>query len=133
MARLHNPSSIPRPEGRYSHGLELPGPGRLLFISGQIPESLAGGVPDDFASQCRVVWGHIGAVLNEAGMNYSHLLKVTTFLSDRSYAEANGEIRREVLGMHCPALTVVVVNTLDPRWLLEVEAIAGATTGVAQA
>lgn len=123
-ARRHNPSLIPPPVGRYAHGLELAAPARLLFISGQIPEDLGGGIPSDFPSQCRLVWSHIGAVLREAGLEYSHLVKVVTFLTDRSQAEANSEIRREVLGSHEPALTVIVAQTLDSRWLLEIEAIA---------
>lgn len=124
MIRRHNPPLVPAPIGRYAHGLELAAAGRLLFISGQIPEDLAGDVPSDFPAQCRLVWAHIGAVLREAGLEYSHLVKVVTFLTDRSLAETNSAIRQEVLGSHEPALTVIVAQTLDPRWLLEIEAIA---------
>ena len=122
--RRHNPPSVPAPIGQYAHGLELAAPARLLFISGQIPEDLDGGIPSDFRSQCRLVWSHLGAVLREAGLEYSHLVKVTTFLTNRSQAEVNSVIRREVLGSHEPALTVIVAQTLDARWLLEIEAIA---------
>ena len=120
----HLPPSVPAPVGNYAHGLEVPPGARLLFISGQIPEDLAGDVPSDFAAQCRLVWAHVGAVLASAGLGYGHLVKVTTFLADRAYADENGRIRREVLGAHRPALTVVVAGTLDPRWRLEIEAIA---------
>ena len=37
-----------------------------------------------------------------------------------------GRVRRERLGSHAPALTVIVARTLDPRWLLEIEAMAAA-------
>ena len=59
-----------------------------------------------------------------AHMWYGDLVKVTTFLTDRSQAERNSEIRRDFLGDHRPALTVIVAQTLDAPWLLEIEAIA---------
>ena len=124
MFRRHNPASVPAPQGGYAHGLELPATSRLLFISGQIPEHPDGSIPPDFESQCRLVWTHVGSILHEAGLDYVHLVKVSTFLADRSWADLNGSIRREVLGAHEPALTVVAVNTLDRRWLLEIEAVA---------
>lgn len=57
-------------------------------------------------------------------MGSEHLVKVTTFLSDRRFADENGEIRREMLGPHGPALTVIISEIFDERWLLEIEAIA---------
>ncbi|MFQ6392630.1 hypothetical protein ACLMAJ_04200 [Nocardia sp. KC 131] len=39
-------------------------------------------------------------------------------------AEVNTSVRREVLGDHKPALTVVLAGIFDPRWLLEIEVIA---------
>lgn len=100
------------------------GAGRLLFISGQIPETQLGQVPESFEAQCQQVWSNLLKVLEAAGMRPSNLVKVTTFLTDRAQAEANGEIRRNVLGEHEPALTVIVGQTLNPQWLLEIEAVA---------
>lgn len=34
------------------------------------------------------------------------------------------KVRNEVLGGHHPALTVVIAEIFDPRWLLEIEAVA---------
>ena len=96
----------------------------MLFISGQIPELADGAVPADFDGQCRAVWRNILAVLASANMTVLNLVKVTTFLTHQDQADANGRIRREVLGTSRPALTVVVVQTLESQWLLEIEAIA---------
>ena len=47
------------------------------------------------------------------------------YLTDRDQADANGRIRREVLPAGTrPALTVLVAQTLESPWLLEIEAIA---------
>lgn len=55
-------------------------------------------------------------------MDPSNLAKVTTFLSDRAYANANTAVRTEVLGDHQPALTVLITGIFDEAWLLEKEA-----------
>src|SRR5262245_5215746 len=96
--------------GAYSLGYEVVGPARILYVSGQIPESPDGTVPEGFEAQCRQVWANIDDVLAKAGMTREHLTKVTTFLSDRKYREANARIRREHLGEHKPALTVIITG-----------------------
>lgn len=118
------PDSVPAPVGNYSQGLEIPADSRILFISGQIPETLTGDVPPTFEAQCNLVWDHILSILRAADMSVTDLVKVTTFLTDREYADVNSRVRRERLGSHAPALTVIVAQTLDSRWLLEIEAMA---------
>jgi len=89
-----------------------------------VPERLDGSVPDSFEAQCEQSWRNVVEVLAAAGLGVAHLVKVTTFLTDRSQLVANRIIRRRVLGDHQPALTAVVVQTVDSKWLLEIEAIA---------
>jgi enamine deaminase RidA (YjgF/YER057c/UK114 family) len=114
------------PIGNYTHGLELAPGRRVMFVSGQIPVKVDGTVPAGFDAQCHLVWDHIGAILRSAGMDYEHLVKVTTFLGDRRNTDANGRIRRERLGALAPALTVIIAEIYDPSWLLEIEAVAAA-------
>lgn len=116
----------PGVQGSYSQAVEVRGHERLLFVSGQIPETRSGEVPSHFDAQCRLVWRNVEAQLIAAGMTLDHLVKVTTYLSDRRWREANGAIRREVLGTRRPALTVVVADIYDEAWLLEIEVIAAA-------
>ena len=119
-------SSAPRPAGGYSQALEVVGAERLLFISGQIPESAAGEIPADFPTQARLAWRNVLAQLEAAGMSTANLVKVTVFLSSREFAMPNRVIRQEVLGSHSPALTVIIAGIFDERWLLEIEAVAAA-------
>ena len=95
-----------------------------MFISGQVPERCDGTVPEGFEAQCEQAWRNVVEVLAAAGLRVEHLVKVTTFLTDRNQVVANRTIRGRVLGEHQPALTVVIVGTLDSKWLLEIEAIA---------
>jgi len=118
------PAGVAAPEGGYVHGLRVAAGQDLVFISGQIPTLADSSVPADFDAQCRAVWRNIVATLKAAGLGVSDLVKVTTFLTSREFAARNGAIRRETLGSHQPALSVIVAQTLDPAWLLEIEAIA---------
>jgi 2-iminobutanoate/2-iminopropanoate deaminase len=119
-----NAEAAPQAAGGYSQGIVVSGAERLLFISGQIPEPIAGEVPNDFSAQARLVWHNVLAQLGAAGMTVVNLVKITTFLSSREFAVRNREIRQEVLGAHCPALTVIVTGIFDEKWLLEIEAVA---------
>jgi enamine deaminase RidA (YjgF/YER057c/UK114 family) len=112
------------PGGAYALAYEVTAPARTVYISGQIPTRADGSVPDGFEAQCRQVWANIDAALADAGMTRRDLVKVTTYLSDRSYRDTNSRIRREILGDHLPALTIIIAGIYDPAWLLEIEAIA---------
>ena len=120
----HNPATVNAPLGGYSMGLELKQHRRLLFISGQVPESSDGTVPEGFEAQCEQAWRNVKEVLASAGLGVEHLVKVTTYLTDRNQVVTNRTIRRAMLGDHRPALTVVIVETVNSKWLLEIEAIA---------
>ncbi|MCK1365720.1 RidA family protein [Bradyrhizobium sp. 62] len=120
----HNPATVHAPAGSYCMGLEVTQHRRLLFISGQVPQRSDGTVPDGFEAQCEQAWRNVKEVLAAAGLGVEHLVKVKTFLTDRDQLVANRSIRRAMLGEHQPALTVVIVETVDSKWLLEIEAIA---------
>lgn len=119
-----NARSAPQPQGGYCQALEVTGARRLLFVSGQVPAEADGTVPADFRAQARLAWANVMAQLEAAGMTVANLVKVTTFLSSRDHALANREVRRQALGHHEPALTVVIAGIFDEKWLLEIEAIA---------
>jgi 2-iminobutanoate/2-iminopropanoate deaminase len=119
-----NAKSAPEAAGGYSQALEITGTTRRLYISGQIPMTRGGAVPESFGEQAKLVWTNILAQLEAADMTVRNLVKVTTFLSDRKYAIENRQARQDVLGDHAPALTVVIAGIFDEAWLLEIEGIA---------
>lgn len=109
----------------YAQAVELSKFDRLLFISGQVPENERGEVPDDFEWQCRLAWANVERRLKSVGMTFDNLVKVTVFLADRAHREANARVRKEILGDRSPAITIIICDIYDERWLLEIEAIAG--------
>jgi 2-iminobutanoate/2-iminopropanoate deaminase len=121
-----NSAIAPQAAGGYSQAIEVTGAQRILYVSGQVPETLDGEVPKAFVEQARVVWNNVIAQLASANMAVENLTKVTIFLSSREFAVLNREIRQEFLGGHRPALTVIVAGIFDEKWLLEIEAIAAA-------
>lgn len=120
----HDPSDVPDPLGGYTQGLQVSHPSRWLLVSGQVPQPADGAVPESAEDQCRLIWAHVTAVLADAAMSVNDIVKVTTYLSSRSVAPANTQVRNEVLGDHRPALTVVIAEIFDPAWLLEIEVLA---------
>lgn len=120
-----NPAILPAATGNYTHGVQVDGAQRMVFVSGQVPwGNEHGRVPETFEAQCRMVWRNVLSVLSEAGMGIRNLVKVTTYLSDRQYRALNSKIREEVLGAHAPALTVIICDIYAEDWLLEIDAVA---------
>lgn len=119
-----DPADLPEPSPAFTHGTLVRGTPRTLYISGQPPWAAEGDLPADFAAQCRLAWDNVGSVLAGAGMTFRDLAKVTVYLPDRRYREANARIRHEVLGDHRPAITIIITGIYDEAWLLEIEAIA---------
>ncbi len=121
MRRI-NSSGLAAPVGGYSHGVATGD--ELLFISGQTPESTDGSVSPEPEMQLRQIWANLKGVLDAARVDVSDLVHVRTYLADRSHRSINAEVRRDVLGAHEPALTVVVCDLFEPGWVAEIEAVA---------
>jgi 2-iminobutanoate/2-iminopropanoate deaminase len=121
----HNPNGVFPPYRCYSHATEIRGDARLLIISG-LNGYLADGttMPDSFEEQGEIIWQHLGTILQSAEMDFGDLVSLRTYLADPQYDQANVRLRVKYLGNHRPASTVICCQLLDPKWKLEIEAIA---------
>lgn len=122
--RAVNAADAPAAKGGYAQAVEVTGSSRLLFVSGQVPTTQDGTVPDTFREQSRLAWANVEAQLRAAGMTLDNLVKVTIFLADRRDAMENRAVRAEVLGARSPAMTVIIAGIFDAAWLIEIEAVA---------
>lgn len=122
--RTINAADAPQAAGGYAQAVEVTGATRILHVSGQIPVAADGTLPAPFADQCRLAWANLEAQLRAAGMTLDHLVKVTTFLSERRFAAENRAVRQAVLGERTPALTVIITGIFDEAWLVEIEGVA---------
>ena len=121
----HNPPELFPPYRCYTHATEIRGGSRLLIISG-LNGYLQDGrtMPDSFDDQADIIWTHIQTLLRAAGMTMANLVSLRTYLADPKYDEANVRMRVKYLGKHAVSSTVICCQLLDPRWKLEVEAMA---------
>jgi 2-iminobutanoate/2-iminopropanoate deaminase len=122
---LHNPPGLFPRYANYSHAVEVRAGARLLFISGlngYLPDGKT--MPLTFEEQAEVIWGHLKEILAAAGMTVQNLVSLRFYLADPQYDEVNVRMRGKHLGEHSAALTVVCCQLLDPKWKLEVEAVA---------
>jgi len=121
----HNPPELFPPYRCYTHATEIRGDSRLLIISG-LNGYLQDGrtMPESFEEQADIIWTHLQTLLRSADMTVANLVSLRTYLADPKYDEANVRMRVKYLGTHAPCSTVICCQLLDPRWKLEVEAMA---------
>jgi 2-iminobutanoate/2-iminopropanoate deaminase len=108
----------------YVHAMEVRGAERLLFVAGTMGLDAAGEPGADLAEQLELVWSNIARILASARMTVHDIVRVTSYLRDAGYAEANGAARVRALGGRVVPTTAVVVQTLVSEWLVEIEVIA---------
>jgi enamine deaminase RidA (YjgF/YER057c/UK114 family) len=124
---LHPPGWAPA-KG-YANGVAA-GPGRLVFLGGQIGWNAAQEFEtDDFVGQVRQALENVRAVLAEAGAGPEHVVRLTWFVTDRREYLARlaevGAAYRAVMGRNFPAMTMVEVSALvEDRARVEIEATA---------
>lgn len=108
--------------GPYSQGIISNG---MLFASGQIPINPATGnvEGEDIKEQAELVMKNVGALLAEAGTNYTRVIKTTCFLADMGDFAVFNEVYARYFTEN-PARSCVAVKTLPKNVLCEVEVIA---------
>lgn len=123
----HNPPQVFPPYSNYAHAVEVPAGSRLLFISGLNGYEADGTtMPEEFASQTELIWGHLRKILDSAGMTFENLVSLRFYLADPAHDPANVELLKRHLGRHKTTRTVICAGMLEPGWLVEVEAVAAA-------
>jgi 2-iminobutanoate/2-iminopropanoate deaminase len=121
-------SMAPQAIGPYSQAIRA---GGMSFLSGQIALDPATGAligDGDVAAQTRQVMKNLKAVLEAAGHGVTDLVKVTIFLHDlEDFVVVNG-LYAEALQGHQPARATVEVSRLPKDVLVEIDAIAVASS-----
>jgi len=109
--------------GPYSQGVKI---GNFVFISGQLPIDLeTGKFPDfDITSQTTQSLKNLKAVLNEASLEMSDVVKTTVFLKDMDDFKGMNEVYSEFFSEPYPARAAVEVARLPKDAKVEIEAIA---------
>jgi enamine deaminase RidA (YjgF/YER057c/UK114 family) len=121
----HNPADrVYAATADYAHALEVRGAARTLFVSGTMGLDSQGEAPTSVDAQLSLIWTNLRAILASADMTVDNIVRVTSYLRDGAYAERNAAARNAALGGRLVPTTAIVVETLAPDWLVELEVIA---------
>ncbi|MEW6468282.1 MAG: RidA family protein [Bacteroidota bacterium] len=126
MKKIITSKNAPAPIGPYSHGVMI---NNMLFVSGQVGKRADTGelVLSDIKAETRQVMENIGAILEEAGMDYSHIVKTTIFMKDMGNFSAMNEVYGSFFSGNYPARETVQVSRLplDVNVEISVTAVKG--------
>ncbi len=117
--------AAPAPIGPYNQAVKA---GNLLFISGQIAlvpgtETL---VTEDVTDETNQVMNNLEAILKEAGMTFSNVVKTTIFLTDMALFTKVNEVYGKFFADEFPARETVAVKGLPKNVNVEISMIANA-------
>ncbi|GAD05441.1 endoribonuclease L-PSP [Porphyromonas crevioricanis] len=123
MKKVISTPNAPAAIGPYSQAVLV---NNILYASGQLgldPQTgdfVEGGVP----AQTEQAFKNIRAILSEAGMDMSNVVKTTCFLADMGDFTAMNEVYARQFDGAFPARSAVAVKTLPKNGLVEIEIIA---------
>jgi enamine deaminase RidA (YjgF/YER057c/UK114 family) len=124
-----NPNELASPR-MYSHAVTAQGPGKLIYVSGQVSWDRDGKVvgKGDMRAQTTQVFDNLTHALRAAGAGWKDVIKMNAYMVGMSaervaaYRDARGGY---LDAAELPASTLVGVTALvDPDLLLEVEVVA---------
>jgi 2-iminobutanoate/2-iminopropanoate deaminase len=121
--KIINTSNAPAPIGPYNQGVLVNG---TLYISGQVCIDPASGTlkNKDIQEETHQVMHNLKAVLQEAGMSFSNVVKTTIFLTDMNRFSEVNEIYGRYFDGDFPTRETVQVSAL-PRFVnVEISMIA---------
>jgi 2-iminobutanoate/2-iminopropanoate deaminase len=123
MKKVISTLKAPAAIGPYSQAIEVNG---TLYISGQIPIIPETGkiIDGDITIQTEQVMKNIGAILQEAGYQYSDIVKTTCLLYDISDFKAMNEVYGRYFPEKKPARAAFSAKAIPMGALIEIESIA---------
>lgn len=123
MKKVIASPNAPAAIGPYSQAIELNG---TVYVSGQLPvDPTTGNMPASIEAQTKQSLDNIGAILKEAGLNYSHIAKTTVLLNDISNFAAMNAVYATYFPEAAPARVCYQVSALPKGALVEIDAVAG--------
>jgi len=123
MKKPISTKNAPAAIGPYSQGVKA---GNLVYVSGQLPIDCETGefAGDDISSQTKKSLENVKAILDEAGLSMSDVVKTTVFLSDMNNFAGMNEVYTDFFEEPYPARAAVEAARLPKDALIEIEAIA---------
>lgn len=123
MKKVIHTDNAPKAVGPYSQAILQ---GNMLFVSGQIPINPTTGkfVEGGINEQTEQVLQNMGAILKEAGFEFSNVVKCTCLLADMQYFAEMNAIYSKYFSENSPARATFAAKGLPLGALVEIECIA---------
>jgi enamine deaminase RidA (YjgF/YER057c/UK114 family) len=126
--RFINPETMEKPPG-YTQVVEVTGPGRTIYIAGQLGVDMDGkviGAPGDFRAQAEQAFRNLEAALAAVGAGFGDIVKVQNYLIDMRHLPVLRELRNRHFGNGKPpaSTTIAVPELAREGALYEIDAIA---------
>ncbi|MCJ8509163.1 RidA family protein [Rhizobium lemnae] len=129
VKQVFNPPSVRRPFGAYNHGLLVPPGASLLVTSGQLGIAPDDSIPQDVTAQAELCFEAIRAILQEAGMTFADIIRISGFVTKREdFAPYMGVRDRYTLDPKPVSTLIIVSGFTRPEFLVEVEVTAARLT-----
>lgn len=122
MEKVLTPNA-PQPGGHYSQAIVHNG---LVYVAGQLSIDPATGERKlgSIEEQTEQALRNVAAIVEAAGSDLAHVLKVTVYVSDIDLWGRVNETYAKFFGEHRPARAVIPVKELHYGFQIEIEAIA---------
>ena len=133
--RFINPDTLTKPPA-YTQVVEVTGPGRVVYISGQLATGPDGNlVSRDFRVQATQVFENLKAALAAVGASFRDVVKINSYLSDIVYLPVLRQVRAGYLNADAPPASTTLGGSSFAREgaLLEVEVIVALPEKAARA
>lgn len=121
------PAGIRPPFAKYSHAVEIPDGMRLVFCSGQLGIGADDAIPPDTEGQTRLCFANVEAILNDAGMSFSDIVRINAYVTGREHLKPYMAVRDELFSEPAPASTLMIVSGFArEEFTVEIEVVAAA-------
>lgn len=122
MKKVILTKEAPAAIGPYSQAIEVNG---MIYTSGQLPINPETGVmPTDVESQTEQSLKNVFAILKEAGVDSSNVVKTTVFIKDMNDFPRINKVYEKFFTESYPARSCVEVARLPKDALVEIEVVA---------
>jgi enamine deaminase RidA (YjgF/YER057c/UK114 family) len=111
----------------YTHVVEIVGPGRLIYTSGEQGRNRDGNFPADIRGQSIQAFENIKAALAAVGATFDNVVKLNVYMLDlRKNQPIFSEVKQQYVNRNAPPASTTVQVPLLTRddALVEVEAVA---------
>ena len=111
----------------YSHVVTVNGPGKTIYIAGQLGRDLDGNIvgPGDMRAQMEQTFRNLDACLKAAGATWADVVKTNTFVTNYEEFAKCTDVRMRYFGVASPTSTTVQISRLaQAEAMVEIEMIA---------